>query len=94
MNMNIFEYHERISNRKSPSTEETNSSFNGMIPTKPRQWDEAFIWETLSSYKMTPLGLAKVWVCGPPPMTETFDTSLVKLAPKLGLDPLTDIEIM
>jgi hypothetical protein len=94
MNSNIFEYHERISNSSSAPLEETNNTATGTVPSKARQWDYAFIEETLISYKKTSTGLAKVWVCGPPPMTETFDTSLVKLAPKLGLDPLTDIEIM
>ena len=62
--------------------------------TKPRQWDQSFIEETLSAYKKSSDGLAKVWVCGPPPMTETFDHALLKIAASLELDALTDIEIM
>ena len=75
-----------------------------------RHWDENFIKQVLSKYSsQTPLsnnfglsenllasrqGISKVWVCGPPNMSNTFETALRKLSSIFKLNPLTDIQIM
>ncbi len=56
-----------------------------------KKWDEAFVQATLKNYSDN---ITKVYVCGPPRMTETLDQALLKHGPKNGLHALTDIEIM
>lgn len=41
------------------------------------RWDQDFIEKTVSQYKDK--NLKKVWVCGPPPMSETFEKYLFNL---------------
>lgn len=47
------------------------------------RWNEAFIENTIKKYKN---GLKKVWVCGPPPMSETFEHYLFDLEDKEGIE--------
>lgn len=41
----------------------------------PSKWDETFIKDELANYKE----IKRVWVCGPPAMSETFDRLAGKL---------------
>ena len=47
----------------------------------PQRWDSNFIYQEIS--KLGAKNIAKVWVCGPPAMNETFDRALSSQA----LDP-------
>lgn len=42
------------------------------------RWSEDFIRSTLANYKQD--DLKRVWACGPPPMTETFDKAFMAIA--------------
>ena len=69
-------------------------------------WDENFIKKILNKYSSQATsglsdnllasrqGISRVWVCGPPGMSNTFDTALRKLSSIFKLNPLTDIQIM
>ena len=50
---------------------------SGESSGKARRWDAAFISEQLSGESQKTL--KKVWVCGPPVMTETFDVAFSQL---------------
>ena len=54
---------------------------------EPGNWDSSFIEKSLMRHSEREI--SKIWVCGPPRMTETFDRTLKDLAQQFNLDPLT-----
>ena len=48
----------------------------------PQRWDDDFIRQEIAKYGAQ--NLQRVWVCGPPVMSETFDRVFSSPAPQPG----------
>lgn len=65
------------------------------------RWDKAFAFNNLMHYTKVAntvvdfdFNIKKVWVCGPPLMSEKFSRYLSDLAPYFDLDFKTQIDIL
>lgn len=62
---------------------------------KMARWTPEYIEKQLMDIKNEDdLKLERIWVCGPPVMQEEFDKTLTRLAPRLGLNKNTQIEVI
>ena len=55
---------------------------------KEKRWDKKYVFKQMMHHSKTNVGetIKKVWVCGPPLMSEVFDKIFYELSPMFGMN--------